>query len=256
MTGRRVGRSHGADLRTSRRILAAAVSSAAVAALLRERSSRRRAVAAGALLFWSTGTHLRLAVRDIRAERYARLNSGIRSALVALLRSIVEVSGFDVFDVGVSLFIAERHPGRPWSRRLRRIEHVRSASLPPRSGVTWSKGKGIIGRAWADNAVLFADLSAMYNDFKTEADWAVAPKELRMGLKWHEVERLRERYSGVIAVPVVSPTSAHTIGIMTFDTLAQCHFGPLMDDNRLAGVVVDLMSEAAALVADLLEDTH
>jgi hypothetical protein len=78
------------------------------------------------------------------------------------------------------------------------------------SNITFTKGKGVIGRCVETQAVAAYDLAQMYRDLgqPTEAEWAALPADVSLNLSYSEYLDARDKYAVVIASPIIDDSSA------------------------------------------------
>lgn len=145
--------------------------------------------------------------------------------------------GADWQTTGVQVFVVEGW----WSKRHRRVAKVRLAPVPS-SGISWSEGKGAIGRCWKTGAPHFVDLAAHFAPYEgvgSEAEWNLIPSDDRYGLTFGDFQRLRGKYGFVAVTPIVRRDKY--IGCVTADM-------PPDGPNLSGPQVINILSGTALLV--------
>jgi len=169
------------------------------------------------------------------------------TCLTSSLIYCVKHAGAQWLDIGIQAFQVS---GR-WPRRERQ-ERIAKVRLRPvsSSGVSWEKGKGVIGRCWATHAPQYEDLEAHfaeYNGFGAD-EWNALPEGVRFGLSFDDFQRLKGKYGTVAAVPIKDAIGKY-LGCVTADT------GPRGDgpETLVKGEILDSLATTADLVAALLK---
>ena len=158
-----------------------------------------------------------------RKKRLGNRRELVDFQLDATLWAIVDQvgSGLDYRDLGIAVYRLERRWWWPFSSRLRRLQRVRAAHRPVSSNITFTVGKGVIGRCVATQAVAAYDLAQMYADLghPTEAEWAALPADVSLNLSYAEYLDNRDKYAVVIASPIIddSSTKAEVRGCIVLD---------------------------------------
>lgn len=144
----------------------------------------------------------RSAYWEIKGPRDAQLKSDVAALLRGAAREIAAARSLDRDAVGVSAFEVRRS----WVfwQRLERVYRERVHSNPPPSGITWTKGKGVIGLCWAQNKCIFRDLKAIATKHSdcTPEQFDRLGDDVRMGLSYDEFVTIIGKYSSVIAFPM------------------------------------------------------
>lgn len=88
----------------------------------------------------------------------------------------------------------------------------------PESGIRWSKGKGIVGRAWASEAPFALDLGPLRKKLALgQAAFDALPEEERLGMSYAEVAKTKP-YTGIAARPLFDPDDKTTfLGLFVVD---------------------------------------
>jgi hypothetical protein len=175
--------------------------------------------------------------RRTAVERERRIEAFLAASLIHVARR----AGADWETTGIQAFLIRRD----W----RRSQQVRAGKMRlgpvPSSGITWTEGKGIIGRCWATRAPQCADLESHFAPYleSTRAQWDALPVETRFGLTYEDFTRLRGKYGVVAAVPIIDARDSY-VGCITADT------PPL--NGRPATLQIDEMVRSLASTAQLV----
>jgi hypothetical protein len=152
----------------------------------------------------------------------------------------------------VAAFIDESCPRLPlshvgvhiWEVPMLRGNLRRSASFllignRARSGIHWTKGKGVVGYAWEHKVALTKDLEEVRSRAKSPEQFAALPEDDRLGLSWDEF-RSTPRYRAVYARPLYSREGRGVKGVIAIDLLKNGHFTELesaTDSLAFEGVI-------------------
>jgi hypothetical protein len=141
----------------------------------------------------------------------------------------------------VAAFVDERCPGLPLSevgvhiwqvsvfgRHLRRAGTFLLIGNRARSGIRWTRGKGVVGLAWEEERVVMKDLEEVRARARTADQYAELPASDRLGLTWDEF-RKTPRYRAVYARPLFSRDGRSPVvkGVIAIDLLCEGHFDEL-----------------------------
>ena len=131
---------------------------------------------------------------------------------------IAERSGVDVETIGLSVF---RLPGRfSRSETLKQVIRHRFDDHPGPSHIRWTKGKGIVGMCWQDQAPVYRDLRKLaFQARRQGADKiALTPAVKRvMGtMSRAEFDRIIVKYGEVYAEPIDNAAN-QMIGVLVVD---------------------------------------
>jgi hypothetical protein len=228
--------------------LLAATASAGALAYLRRGSHRFRPLATTVLSYTAVAVHLRRALQRWRADASNDFLEQVHVAVMAGLRTCAQELDVDLSAVGVHAFVGNRRISRPWRTYLARVGEARLGSVP-RSGITWTMGKGIIGQCWKTGNILVCDLSEFYSPFQSVSAWAKATDEVRLGLTYDEMAILQDTFSGVVAVPFYTHSDTPA-GVVVFDTVHPLEFWKVADDTEALGAVIDILVEVGGVVGD------
>lgn len=155
-----------------------------------------------------------------RHEEDAKLSAACRS----ISRMIEASTGIDHRALGVHIWTTAGWRIAPHlARRVRYLPEDRQES-----GVTWVRGKGVIGGCWADNSASVVNLRVLERLGPTkEAFCALAPRD-RLNLTWEEFQRTSD-YRTVCALPLRGgPEGAKRfVGCVSIDVSADGYVDPL-----------------------------
>ena len=126
----------------------------------------------------------------------------------------------------------------------------------PPTGVEWRKGKGVAGRAWADDEDLRSNLQpliALLEKIGRDAFDALAPGE-RFGLSAAELLSTRQ-YTGICAIRLFSTDAKpRLLGMLVLDYAGSEHFDCVAEQavgravRGYAGVCATVMTESSATI--------
>jgi hypothetical protein len=126
----------------------------------------------------------------------------------------------------------------------------------PPTGVEWRKGKGVAGRAWADNEDLRSDLRpliALLEEIGRDAFDALAPSE-RFGLSAAELLSTRQ-YTGICAIRLFSTDAKpRLLGMLVLDYAGSEHFDCVAEQavgravRGYAGICATVLTESSATI--------
>lgn len=187
------------------------------------------------------------AIRTFRAKGRDERKEAIRKALLPVLRQIARTHQLDVTILGASTYTTGR-------KRLKRVDRYRMSELPQESKVTWISNKGVIGQAWKTSEIRHVDWLPIHKKWgkgqiKNEADWALVPDEDRFGFEMDEFNNIVDKYSEILAVPMLRAGSAKCVGVLAIDVpiRANAPTNVLQDDE-----IVEKAAEAAGVIQQRL----
>jgi len=107
--------------------------------------------------------------------------------------------------------------------------------------VTWRKGKGAIGRCWAEEEALIADVAELEQRGPDRKTFCSLAREERFGLSWREF-RVSRHYRAILAIPLRAgpPGALRVVGCLSVDVRADGHVDDLtrlLDDSRFGAVL-------------------
>lgn len=193
-------------------------------------------------------------VATFRGRGRAARQERIRLFLLPVIREVARRHSLDVTLLGASVFRVRRHFWRPWRKRLERVDRYRMSDFPQQSKVVWVSGKGAIGEAWRKVAIEHVDwkpIQARWGNgrIKTDADWAAVPETDRWGMTRDEFMNIVDKYSEILAVPLLGANSTKCSGVLSLDVPIRANVGSLVlgDDD-----IVEKATEAAAVIHNVL----
>lgn len=120
---------------------------------------------------------------------------------------------FDRSKIGVHVWAVS---GLPGIRRLERRATFLFVERSPTS-ITWSKGKGVLGRTWERDEWILADLEPL-GHAKNEEEYYAIPKEDRFSFSWHEAKATSQYMAALVWPLHGGPENApHVIGCLSVD---------------------------------------
>lgn len=156
-------------------------------------------VAAFALpLVDATAEHLR--------ERGPTVGLAVMELLLADFYNIMVATGLGCTEIGLHAFVVRRPVRRLFWPEQQRVGTLRLGPVPGPSRIRWTRGKGLIGKCWAERsdqgADLVSDFGPRIND--TREQWEALPEETRYGLSFEEFTRTKGSYGAIVASPMVT----------------------------------------------------
>lgn len=221
-----------------------AVKSAVLAELLPENPVLESVVliVGGGLVFIDS---LIAVIQGQRLRRTAKLEGEIRRALNGMLVTVSETvnQGVDVTLLGASVFVVKRPKILRWQEdRLVRLVRYRLRDTPQQSDVEWTKNKGCIGKAWADNKITHQTIRPIAEKYGSadvsEAAFERIPARTQRGFTHAEFRNIIGKYAEVLAVPIQKDgdASAKIIGILSVDvpmTVTHPNLGHILDSDSV-----------------------
>jgi hypothetical protein len=143
-------------------------------------------------------------VRPGLQDRRLALERRVREVLKAALLDIVESTGLDWRRLGVHAFLVRRTWRHPFRGVLRRVGRERLSSSPPASGIEWTRGKGALGRCWAEMRDVGVNLEVEWGSLRgsSRKDWEEASDEVKYGMSFEEFQRVRD-YGAIVVTPIL-----------------------------------------------------
>lgn len=161
--------------------------------------------------------------RELRGPRDDDLRRRCTDHVGALPSGISKATGGAVPTdvIGVSVFrVTKPKRLRRRSEELRRILRHRDDSHPGPSALkSWSREKGVIGKAWKQNRVIHEELRHVVKDHEgtSEDDFEKVPKDYRWGMTYDEWTSIIGKYAEVLAVPIHAPNDGPIVGLIAID---------------------------------------
>lgn len=160
-------------------------------------------------------------VNEQRESKRRKRQDMIEVLLRAGLRGLINDHGLVWDKIGINAFVVQRHWHRFGNPRLVRVGQVKFSLAHP-SGITWTRGKGVIGMCWATQIDKGRDLHSDYSRVAdwTESLWNQEPDEFKQGLTFQEFNRTKQ-YGAIVATPIFDP-SGRFVGCISVDAPAGC----------------------------------
>ena len=228
----------------SRRLAASAAATAALWGGLVRRDQRLAGVASAYLSFQVGNTLARRWVRILRADVTEAFQEEVRAALASGYIQLVSC-GVPPTALGMHAYVLRTRLTPPVTRHMWRQESVRLGVSPRRTSIRWTRGKGVIGRAWAENQMVLLNAAEAYGPYEgCDADtWAQAEIADELNLSYDEFSIVGNRYSTVAAVPV--RVDGEVRGCVVADVLIDADGAALLDEAAQqvladVGVVIEV----------------
>jgi hypothetical protein len=180
-------------------------------------------------------TQLAILIAGRREERNRGLEESCQLVAAYIDEHCVEVQ---LRNVGVHIWTTA---GPPFARYLRRSSSFLLAGDRERSGITWVKGKGVVGAALEDGVTVTRDIDAVRARASTRAAYEALSIEETMNLTWEEFRRT-PHYRAVSAIPLYRRAGggSQLRGILAIDFLEPNHFREMesaVNDPAFASVI-------------------
>ncbi len=167
-----------------------------------------------------------------KRRKALELEKSIKEFLTAALVDISRAMATDCTKAGLHAFLVKRP--FPWTEEVQvRIARVKLSFNPPPSGITWTKGKGVIGRCWTLRGNHVRNLEGWFAPHLavTEQQWNGLPADTTYGLSFVEFTRTKEHFGTVAAVPILAGGGTGKYkGCVSFDLPAG---GPTLNEGDL-----------------------
>lgn len=164
--------------------------------------------------------------RYARAPGRSQAQARVQKALATLLVQVSEEQGVPLKYLGASAFV----PGVRWARRdgswrwrrhvLVRVMRFRLDDSPQPTAVFWEKDKGAVGKCWATSREAHCDWHEQAANHSASAlslaDFKAIPEKLRDGFTHQEFVAIAQKYSEILAVPVLSDAGV-VVGVISVD---------------------------------------
>lgn len=186
--------------------------------------------------------------RRVALEREQTIRTCLAAALVVLARDCGanwETTGVQAF--GLKRIAFSFNPWKIWRLKQVRLSKLRLGAIPA-SGITWTKGKGLIGRCWDTKAPQWEKLNLHFAPFMTltRAEWESYSPERVYGLSYDDFQATKGKFGLVAAVPIIGTTGQY-LGCITMDT-------PASSSNRIdKNKAIQSLSLTADLVKTIIE---
>ncbi|WP_327045408.1 hypothetical protein OG320_27490 [Microbispora sp. NBC_01189] len=152
---------------------------------------------------------------SLQAPAVRRFNDELYKVLLATLISVTLKTESDMFKVGVHAFRISKGPFR---RRLINIGSARLGSEPKMVDPRWTRGKGVVGKAWHEGNCVGVRWDRVYKEAQKlgrEAWENKAPAD-RFGLNWQELW-LTGGYRIIVAAPIIDAATGTISGCVAID---------------------------------------
>ncbi|GII59836.1 hypothetical protein Pth03_82250 [Planotetraspora thailandica] len=152
---------------------------------------------------------------SLQAAAVRRFHDELNRVLLAALISVTLKTESDMFKVGVHAFRISRGPFR---RRLINIGSVRLGSEPRMINPRWTRGKGVVGRAWHEAQCVGVRWDRLYEEAQKQGReaWGNRTRIDRFGLNWQELW-LTGGYCTILAAPIVDAATGTVTGCLALD---------------------------------------
>lgn len=145
----------------------------------------------------------------------------VQQLATQVLQDVSKAANVDITKVGVCVWVISSYRPFLWRPRLKRILRFRldvSAATP--TAVDWTRGKGVIGRAWETGKKQHVDwrpIAARYPGAISDAEWTRIPADTRWGFTREEFEAVRDKYAEVLALPIADSHAPELYGVLSVD---------------------------------------
>jgi hypothetical protein len=211
-------------------------------------SQQQFALAAGVAIM-TLVDNCRGAVARYRAPAREHARSRVQKAVVAALVRISTDRLVDIRFLGASVFVLRRQ-GWLMRQRLVPVVRFRLDDSPQPSAITWSRGKGVIGRCWLNRRTQHVSCRPVVMTWGkrqlTSEQFEQLPEVVRSGFSYREFVGIAHKYAEILAVPILSE-AGETLGVMSIDVAAKAD---LAREILVGQEVEDVVSNACALVRD------
>jgi hypothetical protein len=196
---------------------------------------------AGVLVAFVTATEA--AIDQRRHGRVAELREQARAVLAPLLLELEEATGINARQLGVAAYRIRR-PVWPFGKE--RLERLLRLQLLIRvaSGIVWRPGVGVIGQCVLRGEDVVENLATLDEQLGSVSaeDWNGLGSDLTYGFSYAEFQRVRGKYSVVLASPMIkeTPLGSRVVGCISVD-------GPRGSFQALASEEIRGLVAAAAV---------
>jgi hypothetical protein len=182
-------------------------------------------------------TQVVLVVRGRKGRRDEELEGACRRVAAYIDQ---ECPNLPLREVGVHIWTVA---GPPFARHLRRSGSFLLIGDRARSGIRWTKDKGVVGAAWTKRTRVIEDLEEIRCRVHSPEQFADLPEDKKFGLSWDEFQRT-PHYFAVCANPLYSRDNHSgqpaVRGILAIDLLSDGHCEGLeraTRDSKFASVL-------------------
>lgn len=162
------------------------------------------------------------AKRAKRTERAAVARQDVEQLLKGTLVQVQSITGLDWKEIGLHLFLVERKVWQP--ERQQHVVRVKMSEYPPPTGITWTKGKGVIGRCWDSKGFEAHDVRSAYAPYMkaTREVWSTLSPKQRFGLDYDEFVHTKDFAGTILAAPILEDMGSRYIGCLSLDAPGNC----------------------------------
>jgi hypothetical protein len=193
------------------------------------------------------GSSLARPIRIFVVGKQVKQSNKIHTALRGLPWAINKQTGgrVPVPPLGASAWLI-----KGWGKRryLKNIGRERVEDYPGPSSIKWTKGKGVLGKAWQEERAQIIDVGKIdaRHGKCSEEQWLKVRDDTRMGLSYQEYCKIRGKYGTVVVAPMFDPRNSKVIGFVSLDAPVGVH------QELESADAVGAVSSAARVIADLL----
>lgn len=211
----------------------------------------RRSAAVAVLASAAVGSNAVRAAQHYRRRRSAHFRAEASFALAAAFKAIVDATRLESHEIGLNAFLV-RKPLLPFlPSTLTRVAEVRLLDTPGSTRIRWTRGKGAIGVCWDRGEIVVCHTERLYSGIQSAIEWRDLDAATQMNLTYVEMDAIRARYSGVIAVPIWME-HGQVEGVIALDTVAGVDFGLLEKEPDEMSVIIDLLIEACGAIVSTI----
>lgn len=165
-------------------------------------------------------------------EKDRLLHDEAMKVTLSTMKTMSELTGLSIWSLGGSVFVPKR-AGFLWHRQtLDRVARQRLSDSPAATMVKWVPGKGVVGKVWQEQRLLYVSWKRVAEKYPseslTEENFLAIPLTTRSGFTFAEFRGIVDKYAEVIAVPIWSADSKKVIGVLSIDAA-------MTDDHRTLG---------------------
>lgn len=178
-----------------------------------------------------------LVVRGRKGQRNMELEGACRQVAAFVDE---QCPNLPLREVGVHIWTVA---GPPFAKHLRRSGSFLLTGDRARSGIRWTKDKGVVGVAWTTRTKVIRDLEEIRQRVGSPEQFASLPAGEKFGLAWDEFQRT-PHYAAVCANPLYSRANHSgepaVRGILAIDLLEDGHCKELeraTENSRFASVL-------------------
>ena len=174
--------------------------------------------------------------------------------VVARLARVLEISLAEVqvraqieSDLGLHAFVVDWRADPPELTRLARARSDPKASTALRP---FRRGSGVVGWCWSMSDAVFVDLTVSPYADATSDSWASVETAEKAGMAFSLLERSRQRYKCIGAVPMPSGARGEFVGCLSYNLGIDSAAHPAVLDTPETRRILNRSAELLALVLD------